>query len=220
MGEKNRSSGTTKLPYWNKQSKKHPSAKQLCHFLGIGWDSVQFIFVWCLKHRGNCTQRGWGGLGTWFAILVLVAGLDTVSMFSKRDQRMALCALLWCFPHTWHCPVPGRNISIYFVSIIAVWSLRVWASGKQKATRKGCSAVRTSLSFWQVEVFSLVDQGIWQPCCQGINNLDYFQLCGFLKLLLNVGLFSFFLKSAGGEILSLLHDAYLIKSQLYHLWVS
>lgn len=140
----------------DKKTKKHPLAKQLCHLLGKGQDSLQFFFVWCSKHRGNCTQRGWDGLGTWFAILIPVAGLDTVSAFSKRDQRMALCALFWCFPHTWHCCMPKRNISIYHISIITVQSLRAWASGKQKATTKGCSAVGTSLSFWQVEVF--------QPC--------------------------------------------------------
>lgn len=141
------------------------------------WYMMRFspiLFCLVLKTlRGSCTQRGWDGLRTWFAMLIQLADLDTVSVFSKRDQRMALCALFRHFPHTWHCVCP-EGISAFNMSASSLFEAR-----GLEATRKGCSAVGTSLSFWQVEVFSLVDQGIWQPCCQGINNLDYLQFCGF-----------------------------------------
>lgn len=96
VGGKNRSSGTTKLPYWKKQTKRQ---KTLFGQTALpppcaGWDSVQFFFVWCSKHRSNCTQRGWDRLGIWFAILLPVAGVDTVCVFKKRPKDGTLCPVL------------------------------------------------------------------------------------------------------------------------------
>lgn len=118
----------------------------------IQFNTSELVLETCM-YTYDCTQTVWWFWNSFFFSSRCLSCYYLSVL--KREKILALCAKLQCCPCSWHCVISlMKNISIFWVSVLGVGNLGVWASGKQKAARMGCSAVGPGLKYFDELRFS------------------------------------------------------------------
>lgn len=124
---------------------------------------IFFFFSMPVLLLSQCSEKG-ENPGTLCQVVVLPLQLALCHIPNEKYQHF-LGQCPWCWK-------PGG---------LSIWQ----AKGSQDGV---LSCWPWSEVFWRVKVFSLVDQGTSQLCCQGI----IFSFIGFFLIALNIGLHLFF----------------------------